>query len=675
MYWAILGPSAHFQTLPSPAFNFGTGDFTVMAMMSSEQGGTLVARKGAPGGSGNGGFLLVVNPNGSVKFATDDGTSFYQVVTGPTGILNGDCHAIAGVRANGVLSIYIDGVSIPTTASGTGRTPLNVDNSLPVTFGCTQQTQEPHNQFTGALMNVSLWDVALSDDLFVSATFNRIAPTTPGLQGYWTLDATTDDLSPNDNPANIIGRVTYDYCFHCAWAQSDNAYLFYHVANKPGPNAPSETVTVARDIVIPAGAPAFGLSLMADQDAPAFPIGAQIVLTDPSGTTHNQEQNSPNVFAHLSGSQLWTFMAINPASGTWRVTVTAPATTAFHLNVQTVPSADVVDTCRRALQPLYPDDHPHVQMLAGAALGGFWSTLGKIAVGVVVGVAVTGAIIFSGGAATPAVLAGIVAFAGVEYGMAASALPDINTGSLPTASHQIGGMSGFIVAADRLLVFDANVDADVATQLIYKQRLKKLYPQIALSPYNKVQTLLVGDQVRRIQIATALTSFASGYVTGSGHGRPSYLTGWYTNGAGSPLEEIISVNGSARFAPAEVAGKIFHFFACNCGYTSPTSQGLGQAMVAAGAIAFFGYNIEFVIAVNETPAFCAGDIAIDLALIAGKTCDQAYVDALAIFDANIARLKANGDMRNAALLQRNRDALVSPTVNAIFGRKDARLNP
>jgi uncharacterized membrane protein YhfC len=95
--------------------------------------------------------------------------------------------------------------------------------------------------------------------------------------------------------------------------------------------------------------------------------------------------------------------------------------------------------------------------------------------------------------------------------------------------------------------------------------------------------------------------------------------------------------------------------------------------VAAGAVAFLGYNIEFVIDVAETPAFCAGDIKIDLAMIAGATCDAAYTQSIAVYNSNIATLRANGNTAAAALLERNRDALVSPSTDAMYGNKNAKL--
>jgi len=44
----------------------------------------------------------------------------------------------------------------------------------------------------------------------VRAAFARVAATDSNLQGYWTLDETTADLSRNNNPVNVVGQITYE---------------------------------------------------------------------------------------------------------------------------------------------------------------------------------------------------------------------------------------------------------------------------------------------------------------------------------------------------------------------------------------------------------------------------------------------------------------------------------
>jgi hypothetical protein len=678
MYRAHFSNNSSLQTLPSPTYNFGTGDFTVLAMVESLRGGTVVARKGSAEGAGNGGFLLVVNPDGSVKFATSDGVSTYQVLSGAAPLLDGNCHTVGGIRRGAQLAIVVDGLEVAVTPSGGGTPPLNVNNNLPITIGNTQQTEEPNNQFIGDIMNVSLWSAALSGDALVKAAFARVTGTEPNLQGYWTLNATTNDLSPTDNPASIIGVVTYEFCLHCVWAQSDNQYAFCHIGNDPtgGNPPPGEQATISRAINVLAGAPALFASIMANETTPTFPAGAQMSVTDPAGHVYNQDQNTDTVFAATRGGQLWALVVLNPAPGLWKVTATAPATTGFSLQVQTVPSGAVVSTSESALQPLFAGQAPRSHMLAAASFDGWWDVVKAIAVSAVVGVVVTGVLVFGSVAAVPALIGGVVAFAAATIVQGQMAMSSIDTTSLPVAKRQVGGMAGFLVSPQRFQIIDANVGAfDRATTIIYEQRKALLYPQVVLSPFNKVQASLIGAQDTRANVKAALSGFTSGYVTAGGHGRPFRLTGWYASGTSGPLQDILIDSGPSGFLPVEAQGKIFHFFACNCGYLGTDTPGLGRALVAAGAVAFFGYKEPFILSQIEQALFCEPDIQIDLSMIAGNSCEDAYNDAISKFNDNIAVLRQRGEMNLAATLEQNRDALVSPSTNmTVYGNKTARLN-
>jgi hypothetical protein len=683
MYQALLSAGGSLQTYPSAAFNVGGGDFTVLAMIESTSGGTLVARKGTAGGAGNGGFLLVVNPDGSIKFATDDGFGCYQIVTRPTSVLGGEQHTVAGIRSGATLTVLLDGSTVPATSSGNGGSPLNIDNNLPLTIGCTQQGPEPHNQFLGAVTNVSFWSAALSGDQFVSAAFGRLTGSEPNLQGYWSLDATGDDLSPNDNPASIVGSVQFRYCFGCVWAEAANAYTFCQITNLPDSRAPTTTVSLAREIAVPAGAPALAYAIMADQDRPTFPAGAQVQLTDPTGLVYNQDQNTETVFATTAGGQLWGLMVINPAPGTWQVTVTAPASSAFHLTLHTVPSADVVATCRSALDPLFGAGTSAQVQFAQSTFGSFRDLVAGAAVAAVVGVIVAGAPSIVGLAVAPAALAvGVAAFALISIALILRALPRIadSRDDIHPPTLEVEGMSGFVVAKAKWLMMDANVDA--VTKLVYDARKATLYPAVTASPFNKAQVgRLVGNQMTLNKVHEKMSSFNCGYVSASGHGETTHLAGWLAgedpDSAGDDpdrllLQQVVATQGVARFTDAMVRNKIIHFFACFCGYLGHPS-GLGQAMVAYGAVAFFGYKGKFMISVDYPAQFCAPDIEIDLQMLRGKTCAEASTAAIVKFNEMIKWLRSRGHTEAASVLEFNRQLFVSPSSNPAYGKANARL--
>jgi hypothetical protein len=135
-------------------------------------------------------------------------------------------------------------------------------------------------------------------------------------------------------------------------------------------------------------------------------------------------------------------------------------------------------------------------------------------------------------------------------------------------------------------------------------------------------------------------------------------------------EEILT---KGKYDRAEAQGKIFHLFACNCGYLG-ASPGLGADLVTNGAKAFFGYSAPFVLDVKFQAAFCSCDIEIDLALLGGDTADQAYDKARNRYERTIRNLRDNNqEYEAAARLDGNLNILVAPSISPAYGDKGATL--
>lgn len=209
-YAVRLAQGANYAAASNAAYSFGTGDFTLEAWIRSATGGTVVSRKASAGGSGNGGFLLVVRPDGTVKLATDNGFGFYEVDTVVTPVLDGQWHHLAGVRQNGALTVYVDGQPVQASVRGSLATPLNVNNSLRLRVGATDQQQEPYNQFSGALDEVRVWNVARTVQQLQESMSRGLSGTESGLVGYFTFDYFLGlDYSPVGNNLAPAGNVQY----------------------------------------------------------------------------------------------------------------------------------------------------------------------------------------------------------------------------------------------------------------------------------------------------------------------------------------------------------------------------------------------------------------------------------------------------------------------------------
>ncbi len=214
----------------------------------------------------------------------------------------------------------------------------------------------------------------------------------------------------------------------------------------------------------------------------------------------------------------------------------------------------------------------------------------------------------------------------------------------------------------KILLIDANAPGDEATEIIYKRRSKVLYPYVDGSKYKSLQVRLIEKDDIREKVKQALLDTDLGYVTASGHGRESYLTGWAPKD--QPFPEVLKVD---NYNPDEARGKIFHLFACHTGHT------LGKDLVAKGAKAFFGYKDSYAILTRAQYEFCDSDIAIDQALIAGNTAEQTHTLAIKAFDDRVKRFRADGDEVAAANLERNRNLLVSPVTDRSYGDLQAKI--
>lgn len=206
----LAGGTAFLSAPNNNVYNVGTGDFTLQCWVKTTASGTVISRKPTDGGPNNGGFLLVVRADSTIKLATDNGFGFYEIDTVPTAITDGNWHFLTGVRQSSVLTIYLDGQVVSSSVRSNINPPLNINNSLPLYMGAVQQIQEPYNQFTGQLDEVRIWNVALSQQQIQANMNTPLVGNEPGLIGYYTFNNQNGaDSSPTNNTASPVGNVTY----------------------------------------------------------------------------------------------------------------------------------------------------------------------------------------------------------------------------------------------------------------------------------------------------------------------------------------------------------------------------------------------------------------------------------------------------------------------------------
>lgn len=210
-YALNLAGNPSFMSAPAnPAYNFGTFDFSLQAWVRTRGAGTVISRKASQGGGGNGGFLLVIKNDASIKFATDNGFGFYEINSISSGINDGNWHFLTAVRRSNGLELYVDGKLIQSNPRSNINPPIDVNNRLSLMIGNVEQVQEQFRQFTGNLDEVRVWNRALSATEIAANMNKPLAGNEPGLVGYFTFSAQNgNDSSPTRNNATPTGQVTF----------------------------------------------------------------------------------------------------------------------------------------------------------------------------------------------------------------------------------------------------------------------------------------------------------------------------------------------------------------------------------------------------------------------------------------------------------------------------------
>lgn len=442
MYSALLPRNGNpwIQAPSIPAYDFGTGDFTLAAMVATTQGGPVLYRMNNDGAEPNAGFMLLVTSTGMITFVTSDGTGGQGATTvDATNVLDGGCHTLAAIRSGTSLQLVLDGTPLECQVASEGTPPFDVSVDLPLIFGGQHVQWGEAGTFDGTLMNVGLWNRALEPDELTAVGFGRIDTTDPSLCGTWTLDQTTEDGSSYGNDASLNGSATYAPCIACQWTTGANGYAYCTMTNAPVPARPSGARLVEiRTIDVEPGTPGLAMAIMATPTLPAFPVGTLVRVIDPVGNRYDRDVNQEQLFVATHDGQPWAMMVVDPQPGTWTVEVDASEQTWFDLRLQTIPSQDVVVTIDAALAPLYGPGGPET--------AGWLDLFAQAAVAALAGVAVASLIVFSGGTLTPAVVAGVAAFTSISLAESALALDQLDHHDLDTAYDDLAGAAGFLIA-------------------------------------------------------------------------------------------------------------------------------------------------------------------------------------------------------------------------------------
>lgn len=681
MYALVLGANSTASAASIPAYNFGTGDFTAVLMWRATSPGQLLSRVVPPTPAQifyaiQGFDLELVGTRkfvGVQEFHTDQVTR-WSVHTWPFDINDGECHYIGYVRnqARDVnrrysRTFYLDGKEC-TGSVLSGDPTCNIDAAADIVLGgralqCgafNEMTDWPHGPeyskdcFAGSIMNVGLWNRALSLKEIEQAAFMRTSRIQNGMVAYWSMEQTLDDASANKNPLRVSGTPTYQPCHDCVWTQDLGAYVFYQVTG--GHSSQTSSIGTTKTINVAAGTTALYGALLGSAPDYAFPPNVTVRVTDPAGVTHNVATNTDTLFVHIEDGRLNSFIAINPKPGNWKIVIDSPANQPFTLQVQTLPGRDYATSIPDQLEPIFgsaPMGHGQRALMP---------TIAHIAVAGLAGLIGVAAVLLSGGTAIPAVVAGLAAFSSATTVQAAAVLEDVEEeDEFAETADKVASLAKLVTTQNKVLLVDPDVPNDLGTTIIAKWRRKKLRVDIMLSPFQEQEVKLEGARVTAVNLAAALAGNGISYVSASGHGLSTQLLGYLLPGT-TAFEPILI---SDSIDPAKVRGKVFHFLACSTG--ADTSAGLGKALVQNGARAFIGYSDKYAVMESEAPLpdgqtidelFVLCDIEVDNVLLHGGTVQDAVNAAKAKFNKTIDMLNRQNRQKAVEMMTRNLNLLV-----------------
>jgi hypothetical protein len=149
------GVNDYVQLAAASSLNMGVSPFTISAFIKKTVGnGSIFIKYSTPTG-----YMLGVNPTGSLGFGTYNASNGTTWVSGNASVIDGTWHHVAAVReADGTLKLYIDGV-----LDNALQFPIvNVDNPIGPRIGCDSQSYQADTFFNGTMDDVRIYNRALS---------------------------------------------------------------------------------------------------------------------------------------------------------------------------------------------------------------------------------------------------------------------------------------------------------------------------------------------------------------------------------------------------------------------------------------------------------------------------------------------------------------------------------
>ena len=158
-------------------------------------------------------YVLFLRDDGAVQFASSPIRQTEEYIFSPSrAITLNRWHHVAGVvdTQRGVIKVFIDGNEVGSQ-NILAQEPF-YESFLPLRIGGShEEERDTHSSFVGQIDEVSIWNVALTENHIRSYMKKPLRGNERNLVGYWNFDEENNgiisDVSPNQNDGRLIGNA------------------------------------------------------------------------------------------------------------------------------------------------------------------------------------------------------------------------------------------------------------------------------------------------------------------------------------------------------------------------------------------------------------------------------------------------------------------------------------
>jgi uncharacterized protein (TIGR02145 family) len=232
--YSFNGADNYISIPDDSLLNFGTGDFTISAVIRTGVIPTyswsgIVTKHNSACNHDTEYFLMIEGGTGHPYFGLSTSGGVFERIYGSTNVCDNAYHVLCGIKENGQIRLYVDGIIVGTAASS-----INPDNSNPVNIGRSSYNGG-QGYFNGIIDDIRLYKSAITEPEIAFIT-GPIISTMP-ITNISQISGTSGGTIKNDGGYPITARGV-------CWSTSPNPTI---ADNKTvqDPNSGSFTSTLA----------------------------------------------------------------------------------------------------------------------------------------------------------------------------------------------------------------------------------------------------------------------------------------------------------------------------------------------------------------------------------------------------------------------------------------------